>query len=212
MEETCTNQLDTEKPLAVQEEKPTAVREEQPTAEQNEQSEAPEMNNDFFVKSSEDLLKLAKEAYAAIQEAEKADQPPEPEIFWEDDADPMDDRLKAKSEDAYIDIANQIVTCATIQLGEQNESKNTLKKIFTIFFVVLLSAQYMALAALLFIRAFQKESLLTDTVIITYITSVFLETLGAVIIMIRYAFASDQETKVLSILNSIIDRFKKFSN
>ena len=204
MEEKHTNQQDTEIPPSFQEGKSTVRK--------NDQAQEPLMNKEFFVRNSEDVLKMAEEAFAAMQKAESDRKPTESDFLWEDDADSLDGSLKAKSEGAYIDIANKIVDSATDQLHEQNMSKNSLKKVFTVFFVVLLSVQYLSLAALLFIRAFQEKSLLSDTVIITYITSVFLETLGAVVIMIRYAFASDQETKVLTILNSIIERFKKFSS
>lgn len=157
----------------------------------------------------EKLKKVTKEREATLK-AKNTRNTPGKEIQWQDNADGLDDELAAKSEGAYIDIATKIVDSATSQLDVQNKSKNNLKKTFTRFFIVLLSAQYLVLAALLFIRTFQHGSILTDTVIITYISSVFLETLGAVILMIRYAFDSEQETKVLEILNSIISRYQKF--
>lgn len=157
-----------------------------------------------------DAIKKAEKLMGAARTARNSQKSPGATIEWQDNGDVLDNDLLAKSEAAYIDIANTIVKSATDQLREQNSSKNTLKMIFTIFFVALVGVQYLALAVLLFIRTFQSEALLSDAVIIAYISSVFLETLGAVVIMIRYAFASDQETKVLQILNSIISSFQKF--
>ena len=168
---------------------------------------------DFVCGRKEEIEKAAKaiEATQEVKKTNKSPKSPKGDIEWQENADSLDSDLMAKSEGAYITIANNIVTAATNQLSQQNKSKNSLKEIFTNFFIVLLSVQYGVMAILLFIRAFQKESLLSDTVIITYISSVFVETLGAVVLMIRYAFDSAQETNVLTILNSIITRFQKFS-
>ena len=168
-----------------------------------------------YAKLAADCQEAVEKAADKLSETEKAkigiDKYVENPVM-EDDADILDASLKERSESAYIDIAKDIVKASANQLDAQNKSKNSLKKIFTIFFICFVSVQYVALTVLLFIRAFQEKSLLNDTVIMTYISSVFLETLGAVAFMIRYAFASDQETRVLAILNSIIERFKKFSN
>ena len=120
-----------------------------------------------------------------------------------DDASEIDNALKRKSEDTYRKIALKIVDTSSKQLEEQNTSKNKLKAIFTRFFIIFIGIQYLVLISLLFTKAFVPTLNLSDTVIISYITSVFVETLGAIIVMIKYAFDSKQEVNILEILNGI---------
>ena len=128
------------------------------------------------------------------------------------DADKLDGRLLERSEDNYMQIAKDIVDTSAQQLKTQNVSKNELKKLFTRFFIGFLSAQYLVLVFHLVLKALWRDMNLSDTVLITYITSVFVETLGAVAIMIKYAFSSDQEVKILQILNDVISSYKKFKD
>ena len=127
-----------------------------------------------------------------------------------DDASEIDNALKRKSEDTYRKIALKIVDTSSKQLEEQNTSKNKLKSIFTTFFIIFIGIQYLVLISLLFTKAFVPILNLSDTVIISYITSVFVETLGAIAIMITYAFDSKQEVNILKILNGIISNYQKF--
>ena len=127
-----------------------------------------------------------------------------------DDASEIDNALKRKSEDTYRKIALKIVDASSKQLEEQNTSKNRLKFVFTLFFIIFIGIQYLVLVSLLFIKAFFSTINLSDTVIISYITSVFVETLGAIAIMIKYAFDSKQEVNVLKILNGVISNYQKF--
>lgn len=132
---------------------------------------------------------------------------------WQDNADDtIDARLNIQSENAYIDIVKDIVKTSNKQLKEQNESKKSIKNKLIWFFMIFICCQYLALIVLLFFRCFQSHSFLSDKVIITYITSVFAETLGAIIFMVKYSFNSDQEVRVLKILHNVISEFKKFSN
>lgn len=126
-------------------------------------------------------------------------------------ADAIDVILKRQSEDNYIEIARDIVDVSTNQLNTQNNSKNDLKSRFTTFFTRLLIVQYAVLILLLVVKSFWIKASLSDTVVITYMTSVFIETLGAIAIMIKYAFSSDQEVSILAILNSIISNYQKFT-
>ena len=133
------------------------------------------------------------------------------ELQDNDDADTIDRELRKSSEDTYQTIASDIVDLSSDQLEEQNESKNKLKKIFTVFFICFLSAQYLVLISFLYIKSFYAKCGLTDTVIISYMTSVFVETLGAIAVMIKYAFDSNQEVNILEILNGVITNFQKFN-
>lgn len=73
-----------------------------------------------------------------------------------------------------------------------------------------LQHKYAVLVAFLFIKAFVLHIYLTDTIVISYMTSVFVETIGAIAIMIKYAFDSQQEVNILDILNSVISNYQKF--
>ena len=121
-----------------------------------------------------------------------------------------EDSLQAQSEKEYSKVAKQIVGASVNQLITQNRSKTLLKKIFTIFFVVFISVQYAALIALFAGRIFLPEMNLSDEIIIAYMSSIFVETLGGIVLMIKYAFDSSQETKVLDILNGVIGNYQKF--
>ena len=121
-----------------------------------------------------------------------------------------EDSLQAQSEKEYSKVAKQIVGASVNQLITQNRSKTLLKKIFTIFFVVFISVQYAALIALFAGRIFLPEMNLSDEIIIAYMSSIFVETLGGIVLMIKYAFDSSQETKVLDILDGVIGNYQKF--
>lgn len=152
-----------------------------------------------------DLEKLRQVANVSLKFDEN-------EISWKDNksADDIDSNLKKASEDTYREIAEDIVEVSASQMKLQNESKNNLKKSFTIFFMIFISIQYLILIIFMFIKMFANSVELTDTVLISYITSVFVETIGAIIIMIKYAFDSKQEVEILKILNGVISNFQKF--
>lgn len=124
----------------------------------------------------------------------------------------IDYELKARSERAYIKIAETIVEVSQSQLCQQNNSKNILKRKFTSFFIKFVSVQFLVLVFLLISKAFYKEFYLSEAVIITYMTSVFIETLGAIVLMIKYAYDSAQEVEILKILNTVISSYKKFND
>ncbi len=127
-------------------------------------------------------------------------------------ADDLDGKLAAESENTYMEIAKDIVSTSQMQLKDQNESKNTLKDKFTTFFIWFVCTQYLILTLLLFFKGFCEDFYLADGIIVTYISSVFVETLGAIVIMIKYAFDSNQEVKILQILNDVISNYKKFNS
>ncbi len=160
------------------------------------------MHSSDYSKYIETLRKISKSSFEL----------PSDDVEWKDnsEADTIDNSLRKASEDAYRKIAIDIVKLSEEQLKEQNESKNSLKKIFTIFFIVFISVQYLVLISLLYIKTFVEKMYLSDTVIISYITSVFVETIGAIIIMVKYSFDSKQEVNILEILNGVITNYQKF--
>lgn len=120
--------------------------------------------------------------------------------------------LQAESERRYMKLVEKIVDSSDSQLKTQNENKSEMRKTFQKFFIRLLSFQMIALMLLLILSSACKNFNLSNNVIITFITSVFVETLGAIGIMIKFAFDSDQEVKILEILNGAIKNFQKFPN
>lgn len=109
----------------------------------------------------------------------------------------------------YIDIAHEIVAISRVQLNRQTESKQSLRKGFTPYFKWLIAAQLVFLAILLLLKGLCPSFRLSDTVIISYITSVFVETLGGVIVMVTYAFNSKEEVEATKILSGVIEHFQK---
>ncbi len=124
----------------------------------------------------------------------------------------LDSELMANSEADYREIAKSIVNASLDQLDEQNDSKKDLKNKFYEFFTRFIAVQFAILVAMILIRSIFGADSLSDQIIIVYIASVFVETLGAIILMIKYAFDSSQETSVLKILNGVISNYQKFKN
>ncbi len=119
-------------------------------------------------------------------------------------------KLAKESDESYRKVAEKIVEVSTDQLKKQNKSKNELKSSFSLYFKIILVAQLVGLFILLMIRGFSESFILSDTIIITLITSVFVETLGVVAIMVKYSFNSEQEVKILEIINYVIKDYQKF--
>ena len=117
---------------------------------------------------------------------------------------------KEESEKKYLEITDDIVSSSIELLERQYEEKQSPKKIFMWFFIVFLSIQYAVLLSLLYIKTFAENIGLTDTVIISYISSVFVETLGAIIYMVKYSFNTEQETTIVGILHGVVEKFQKY--
>lgn len=136
--------------------------------------------------------------------------------IWKDNKDAetiidqkLQERLTAKSEDTYLKIVEDIVAKSATQLNTQNESKNKMKRIFLNFFIWFILVQYLVLAIIMITKVYW-HTYLSDSVLNTYITACFAETLGAIILMVKYAFDSQQEVQILRILNDVISNFQKF--
>lgn len=156
-----------------------------------------------------DAKQLSVEDFDRIEGAIDGD----PNLAWFDgDKIPEEWRdLASRSEENYIDVAHEIVEASTDQLNDQNTSKAKLKKTLCIFFMIFISVQYAALLAIFGLQIAQVGVPLPNDIIIAYITSIFVETLGAIILMIKYAFDSKQEIQVLKILEGIITNYQKFN-
>ena len=120
--------------------------------------------------------------------------------------------LQEQSERDYIKIANNIVSASIKQMRSQNNSKTILKTAFSRFFIRFITAQYIAMILIFAVQMLFPVTALPTEVLIVYISSVFVETLGAIVLMIKYAFDSGQETQVLDILNGVIANYQKFND
>lgn len=114
-----------------------------------------------------------------------------------------------ESDRAYRKITEDIISITSRQLEEHNNDKKPLRRDLLDFVKGLLAAQFGALVVFILANnALELE--ISDEVIRTYIVSVFVETLAGLIIMIKYAFDSTQEVKLIAILSEIIRHFKKY--
>lgn len=118
--------------------------------------------------------------------------------------------LRRSSEEHYITITEDIVGISKEQLSSQNNNKILLRRIFLIFFAVLLSLQISILIVFIFLQAYSKTFTIAENVLLTFMSAVFLETLGGVIAMVKFAFSNDQEVQILTIMNNVITGFQKF--
>ena len=115
---------------------------------------------------------------------------------------------------SYNRIAHKIVNIAGDQLKSQNDSKIILKKKLSGFFRTFLIVQLIAILLLIAGQMTCKilwpsRECVSDKIIITFITSVFVETLSGIILMITYAFNSKDEIQITKILSDVIKNFKK---
>ena len=117
-----------------------------------------------------------------------------------------------KSDDTYQETASRIVDISEMQLNNQHDSKMILQKRLLWFFIALLSVQTIAIIAVVLLNGFWERFTLNDGVVISFITSAFVETLGVVALMVKFAFNNEQETKIISILNSYIEHFKVYNS
>ena len=116
--------------------------------------------------------------------------------------------LAQKSEESYINIVEDVVDFSKTELGNLSEQKDGLRNKLVDFCLRILSAQFILMFVLLVCGGGLGIS---DKVIIAFMTSVFIETLGAIVIMIRFAFKSDEEVKIIDILNAVVRNYQKYS-
>lgn len=123
----------------------------------------------------------------------------------------IDDATKnsIESDQDYRQITKTIIDHTATQLDKHTSAKSPLRMALLIFVISLLSLQFIVLALILFFKSLWGLAI-SDFVINVYIVSLFVETLAGLIIMIKFAFDSEQEIKLISILNSIVVDFKKY--
>ena len=110
------------------------------------------------------------------------------------------------SEEKYMDNVEKIIDSSIYQLQVQNEFKIKTRLYFIKFFSTFLSVEFIGLLVILF---FNKYFCITEPIILAYITSVFLETIGVIYLMVKFTFNSQQENQSLQILNNAIEKIQK---
>ena len=111
----------------------------------------------------------------------------------------------------YRGIANRIITVSEKQLADQQRSKVELRRKFAWVFSALLILEYVYLAVIILLDAITFIPInVPDRVVQTLITSVFLQTLSAMGVMIAFAFMSREETQIVGLLHQIIEDYQKF--
>lgn len=117
--------------------------------------------------------------------------------------------LKRFSEESYVNIVLEVIKVSRRHLMNQDESKKDLRKRLTTFFKFLLGAQYLFLVVFIMLNAWVVDFNISEKLLLTYITSVFVETLAVVTIMVIFAYGNKTELKIIEILRNIIEKFKK---
>ncbi len=118
--------------------------------------------------------------------------------------------LEENSEKEYLKTVNKIVDKSIEQLNEQNNSKKDLRTKFFKIFASLIFIQLGFIILLIILQGSVKEFNVDTAVIVAVISSVFVETLGAVILMIKFCFDSKQEVSILEILKGVVEHFQKY--
>ena len=111
----------------------------------------------------------------------------------------------------YRGVANRIITVSQKQLEDQQRSKVELRRRFALVFSALLILEYVYLAVIILLDAMAPIPMdVPDRVLQALITSVFLQTLSAMGVMIAFAFMSREETQIVGLLHQIIEDYQKF--
>lgn len=117
--------------------------------------------------------------------------------------------IKNMSEETYLNIVQDVVGFSKENLSTMHEEKLELRSRLIDFCLQVLAIQMIFLIIFLL---FAKPIGLSDGVLSVFMTAVFVETLGAVIVMIKYAFKSDEEVKIIDILNAVVKNFQKYTD
>lgn len=123
----------------------------------------------------------------------------------------IDQDLEAESNRNYYKTVSEIVGIAKDHLKHQNKEKTGIRDKLIVFFIVLLSLQIVAVVVFITLTACGEINFaITDYLLTVFITSVFVETLGAITIMIVFAFGSKEEVEVVGLLTTTIKNYQKF--
>lgn len=117
--------------------------------------------------------------------------------------------IKDKSEETYLGIVQDVVKSSKENLSKIHKEKLELRNRLINFCLQILTVQMIFLILFLVLS---RRIQLSDNVLTVYMTAVFVETLGAVVVMIKYAFKADEEVRIIDILNAIVKNFQKYGD
>lgn len=107
-------------------------------------------------------------------------------------------------------IADRIVNVFQRHLSEQHRGKTALRRLFAKVFCALLVVEYAVLVLLIILDGATKIPVeISDNILQHYIASVFVQTLTTMGVMIVFAFASKEETRIVGLFNQIIKNYQK---
>lgn len=116
-----------------------------------------------------------------------------------------------ESNRGYQMVAERIITVSQKHLANQQHDKVELRKKFANLFSVLLILEYVFLVIFILLDAIKSIPVeVPESILQLFITSVFVQTLSAMGVMIAFAFVSKEETRIVGLLNQIIQNYQKF--
>lgn len=124
----------------------------------------------------------------------------------------IQDRIQTEfeSDRGYHMVADRIITASQRHLSEQERDKTALRKLFATVFCALLATEYLVLVVLIILDGATRIPIeISDNILQLYIASVFVQTLTTMGVMIAFAFVSKEETRIVGLLNQIIQNYQK---
>ena len=125
------------------------------------------------------------------------------------ESNPNKINLAEYSEKNYIEIVNKALHNSFNHLDTQNTSKDALRKFFSIFFCILISIEYIMFVLLLFFVG-HKLIIIETSILLVYASSIFVETIGVIAFMIKFAYANETELGVLKVAQEVVNGYKKY--
>ncbi len=114
------------------------------------------------------------------------------------------------TETAYIDTVNKIVDISKEHLSKLQDHRIGLRKRFVQLFTSLVVSQTAILLILFLIIGFPVPFNLSENILLCYMGTIMIETLGCVVIMIKFSFNTSEEAHIISVLNSIVGQYQKY--
>lgn len=114
------------------------------------------------------------------------------------------------SDKEYISIVKDVVSFSKKNLECIRSDKQELRNELVSFCIRILGIQLFMLCFFIFLSAMFDTFNLSDEVLIAFMTSIFVETLGAIIVMVNFAFKSKEEVEIVNILNAVVKNYQKY--
>lgn len=124
----------------------------------------------------------------------------------------IQDRIQTEfeSDRGYHMIADRIISASQKHLAEQQRDKTALRKLFATVFCALLVVEYLVLVLLILLDGAAGIPVeISDSILQLYVASVFVQTITTMGVMIAFAFVSKEETRIVGLLNQIIQNYQK---